>query len=161
VCVLEPVGGQSPQKLVTEAGNAIVAGDADFVISWFRPVVEARYFEWERGKGLFHEHVRGSSRIVGTPDLIYIDEYTSPHGLNGRARAIGLLDECAPIPGGPQCRGVPAEDGRTVRTVLKKEVLPRTGFVVPGERRSRMILTVTAQSDISTLTRGFWWLATP
>ena len=27
--VLEPVGGQSPQKLVTEAGNTIVAGEAD------------------------------------------------------------------------------------------------------------------------------------
>ena len=30
--VLEPVGGQGPQKLVTEAGNAIVAGDADVVM---------------------------------------------------------------------------------------------------------------------------------
>src|SRR6201994_5196910 len=30
--VLEPVGGQGPQKLVTEAGNAIVACEADVVM---------------------------------------------------------------------------------------------------------------------------------
>ncbi len=30
--VLEPVGGQGPQKLVTEAGNAIAAGEADVVM---------------------------------------------------------------------------------------------------------------------------------
>ena len=30
--VLEPVGGQGPQKLITEAGNAIAAGEADVVM---------------------------------------------------------------------------------------------------------------------------------
>src|SRR6478609_819716 len=43
--VLEPVGGQSPQKLVTEAGNTIVAGDADVVmIMGSEPGSTARYY---------------------------------------------------------------------------------------------------------------------
>ena len=43
--VLEPVGGQGPQKLVTEAGNAIAAGDADVVmIIGSEPGSTTRYF---------------------------------------------------------------------------------------------------------------------
>lgn len=58
--VLEPVGGQSPQKLVTEAGNAIIAGDADVVmIMGSEPGSTAKYFSKRDDKPDFTEHVDG------------------------------------------------------------------------------------------------------
>src|SRR4029453_11741331 len=55
--VLEPVGGQSPQKLVTEAGNTIVSGDADVVmIMGSEPGSTARYFANRDDKPDFTEH---------------------------------------------------------------------------------------------------------
>ena len=58
--VLEPVGGQGPQKLVTEAGGTIVAGDVDVVmIIGSEPGSTARYFADRDHKPDFTEHVEG------------------------------------------------------------------------------------------------------
>ncbi|PXX04342.1 acetyl-CoA acetyltransferase [Mycolicibacterium moriokaense] len=91
--VLEPVGGQSPQKLVTEAGNAIVAGDADVVmIMGSEPGSTARYFAKRDDKPDFTEHVDGQLEDRGHQIYSYIDEYTIQHGLTGAPVQYGLLE---------------------------------------------------------------------
>jgi acetyl-CoA C-acetyltransferase len=92
--VLEPVGGQSPQKLVTEAGNAIVAGDADVVmIMGSEPGSTARYFANGKGrKPDFTEHVEGQLEDRGHQIFSYIDDYTIQHGLTGAPVQYGLLE---------------------------------------------------------------------
>ena len=91
--VLEPVGGQSPQKLVTEAGNTIVAGDADVVmIMGSEPGSTAKYFANRDDKPDFTEHVEGQLEDRGHQIYSYIDEYTVTHGLTGAPVQYGLLD---------------------------------------------------------------------
>jgi acetyl-CoA C-acetyltransferase len=85
--VLEPVGGQGPQKLVTEAGNTIVAGDADVVmIMGSEPGSTARYFANRDDKPDFTEHVDGQLEDRGHQMFTYIDDYTIQHGLTGSPR---------------------------------------------------------------------------
>ncbi|RAV11005.1 acetyl-CoA acetyltransferase [Mycolicibacterium sp. GF69] len=95
--VLEPVGGQGPQKLVTEAGNAIAAGELDVaMIIGSEPGSTARY--WSRAaengqdKPDFTEHVDGQLDDRGHQIQQYFTEYTASHGLTGAAVQYGLLD---------------------------------------------------------------------
>lgn len=91
--VLEPVGGQSPQKLVTEAGNLIVGGDADVVmIMGSEPGSTAKYFATRDDKPDFTETVDGQLEDRGHQIYSYIDEYTVTHGLTGAPVQYGLLD---------------------------------------------------------------------
>jgi acetyl-CoA C-acetyltransferase len=91
--VLEPVGGQSPQKLVTEAGNAIMAGEADVVmIMGSEPGSTAKYFATRDDKPDFTENVDGQLEDRGHQIFNYIDEYTVAHGLTGAPVQYGLLD---------------------------------------------------------------------
>ncbi len=91
--VLEPVGGQGPQKLVTEAGNAIVGGDADVVmIMGSEPGSTARYFADRDDKPDFAEHVDGQLEDRGHQIFSYISEYTIQHGLTGAPVQYGLLE---------------------------------------------------------------------
>lgn len=91
--VLEPVGGQSPQKLVTEAGNAIVAGEVDVVmIIGSEPGSTARYFANRDDKPDFAEHVEGQLEDRGHQIHSYIDDYTIQHGLTGAAVQYALLE---------------------------------------------------------------------
>src|SRR5689334_16409761 len=91
--VLEPVGGQGPQKLVTEAGNAIAAGDADVVmIMGSEPGSTARYFANRADKPDFTEHVEGQLEDRGHQIFTYIDDYTIQHGLTGAPVQYGLLE---------------------------------------------------------------------
>ena len=91
--VLEPVGGQGPQKLVTEAGNAIVAGDADVVmIMGSEPGSTARYFAKRDDKPDFTEHIEGQLEDRGNQIFSYIDDYTIQHGLTGAPVQYGLLE---------------------------------------------------------------------
>jgi acetyl-CoA C-acetyltransferase len=91
--VLEPVGGQSPQKLVTEAGNAIMAGEADVVmIMGSEPGSTAKYFAGRDDKPDFTENIDGQLEDRGHQIFNYIDEYTVAHGLTGAPVQYGLLD---------------------------------------------------------------------
>jgi acetyl-CoA C-acetyltransferase len=91
--VLEPVGGQGPQKLVTEAGNAIVAGEADIVmIMGSEPGSTAKYFADRDDKPDFTETIEGQLEDRGHQIFSYIDEYTVQHGLTGAPVQYGLLD---------------------------------------------------------------------
>lgn len=91
--VLEPVGGQGPQKLVTEAGNAIVSGDADVVmIMGSEPGSTAKYFAHRDDKPDFTEHVDGPLEDRGHQIFSYVDQYTVRHGLTGAPVQYGLLE---------------------------------------------------------------------
>ena len=91
--VIEPVGGQGPQKLVTEFGTAIANGDADVVmIIGSEPGSTARYFAKRNDKPDFTEHIDGQLEDRGHRIHQYITEYTAKHGLTGAAVQYGLLD---------------------------------------------------------------------
>lgn len=91
--VLEPVGGQGPQKLVTEAGNAIAAGEFDVaMVIGSEPGSTARYFAKRDHKPDFTEHVEGQLEDRGHQVHQYFTEYTASHGLTGAAVQYGLLD---------------------------------------------------------------------
>ncbi|TFV61112.1 acetyl-CoA acetyltransferase [Mycobacterium sp. PS03-16] len=91
--VLEPVGGQSPQKLVTEAGNGIAAGEIDVaMIIGSEPGSTHRYFADRDDKPDFTEHVDGQLEDRGHQIHQYFTEYTANHGLTGAAVQYGLLD---------------------------------------------------------------------
>ncbi|GJF16443.1 acetyl-CoA acetyltransferase [Mycolicibacterium cyprinidarum] len=91
--VLEPVGGHSPQKLVAEAGNAIVGGDADVVmIMGSEPGSTAKYFADKDDKPDFTENIDGQLEDRGHQIFSYIDDYTVQHGLTGAPAQYGLLD---------------------------------------------------------------------
>ena len=91
--VLEPVGGQGPQKLVTEAGGLIVTGQADVVmIMGSEPGSTAKYFADREDKPDFTENVDGQLEDRGHQIFNYIDEYTVQHGLTGAPVQYGLLD---------------------------------------------------------------------
>lgn len=91
--VLEPVGGQSPQKLVTEAGTGIAVGDFDVaMIMGSEPGSTHRYFADRDDKPDFTEHVDGQLEDRGHQIHQYFTEYTASHGLTGAAVQYGLLD---------------------------------------------------------------------
>ncbi|BBY45918.1 acetyl-CoA acetyltransferase [Mycolicibacterium celeriflavum] len=91
--VLEPVGGQGPQKLVTEAGNAIAAGEFDVaMVIGSEPGSTTRYFANRDDKPDFTEHVDGPLEDRGHQIHQYFTEYTASHGLTGAAVQYGLLD---------------------------------------------------------------------
>lgn len=91
--VLEPVGGQGPQKLVTEAGNAIAAGEFDVaMVIGSEPGSTARYFAKRDDKPDFTEHVDGQLEDRGHQVHQYFTDYTVAHGLTGAAVQYGLLD---------------------------------------------------------------------
>ncbi len=91
--VLEPVGGQGPQKLVTEFAGAIVAGEIDVaMIIGSEPGSTARYFADRDDKPDFTEHVEGQLEDRGHRLFSYIDEYTIKHGLTGAPVQYGLLE---------------------------------------------------------------------
>lgn len=91
--VLEPVGGQGPQKLVTEFCGAIADGEAEVVmIIGSEPGSTARYFADQDDKPDFTEHVEGPLEDRGHQIYQYISEYTLKHGLAGATVQYGLLD---------------------------------------------------------------------
>ena len=118
--VVEPVGGQGPQKLVTEFGSAIAAGEADVVmIIGSEPGSTLRYFAKRDDKPDFTEHVDGQLEDRGHQIYQYVSEYTIKHGLTGAPVQYGLLDNARRGRLGLQRRRVPAADGRTVRAALE------------------------------------------
>jgi acetyl-CoA C-acetyltransferase len=91
--VLEPIGGNGPQKLVTEFAGAIATGDVDVVlILGSEPGSTAKYFERRDDKPDFTEHVGGQLEDRGYGFEQYMSEYTAKHGLTGAPVQYGLLD---------------------------------------------------------------------
>lgn len=91
--VLEPVGGQGPQKLVTEFAGAIATGEIDVaMILGSEPGSTARYFADRDDKPDFTEEIEGQLEDRGHRLFSYIDEYTIKHGLTGAPVQYGLLE---------------------------------------------------------------------
>jgi acetyl-CoA C-acetyltransferase len=91
--VLEPVGGQGPQKLVTEFAGAIAAGEVEVaMIIGSEPGSTARHFADRDDKPDFTEHVDGQLEDRGHQLFTYIDENTITHGLTNAPVQYGLLE---------------------------------------------------------------------
>ena len=91
--VLEPIGGNGPQKLMTEFAGAIASGDHEVVlILGSEPGSTAKYFSNKDQKPDFTEHVGGQLEDRGYGFEQYMSEYTAKHGLTGAPVQYGLLD---------------------------------------------------------------------
>ncbi len=91
--MLESIGGNGPQKLVTEFARAIAAGDAEVVlVLGSEPGSTAKYFAGRDDKPDFTEHVGGQLEDRGYGYEQYMSEYTATHGLTGAPVQYGLLD---------------------------------------------------------------------
>jgi acetyl-CoA C-acetyltransferase len=91
--VLEPIGGNGPQKLVTEFAGAIAAGDIEVaLILGSEPGSTTKYFSNRQDKPDFTEHVGGQLEDRGYGFEQYTSEYTATHGLTGAPVQYGLLD---------------------------------------------------------------------
>jgi acetyl-CoA C-acetyltransferase len=91
--VLEPIGGNGSQKVVTEFASAIAAGDIDVaLILGSEPGSTAKYFSGRDDKPDFTEHVGGQLDDRGYGFEQYMSEYTAGHGLTGAPVQYGLLD---------------------------------------------------------------------
>ena len=95
--VLEPIGGNGPQKLVTEFAGAIAAGDIEVALLlgsengstlkyWGDPARKGQ------DKPDHAEQVGGQLEDRGYGFEQYMSEYTAKHGLTGAPVQYGLLD---------------------------------------------------------------------
>ncbi|CAN5482622.1 acetyl-CoA acetyltransferase [soil metagenome] len=95
--VLEPIGGNGPQKLMTEFAGAIAAGEIEVALLlgsengstlkyWGDPARKGQ------DKPDFTEHVGGQLDDRGYGFEQYMSEYTANHGLTGAPVQYGLLD---------------------------------------------------------------------
>ncbi|MET0474977.1 MAG: acetyl-CoA acetyltransferase [Mycobacterium sp.] len=101
--VLEPIGGNGPQKVMTEFAGAIAAGDIEVaLIVGSEPGSTAKYFA-DRARASeatgekydkpdFTEEVGGQLEDRGYGFEQYMSEYTAKHGLTGAPVQYGLLD---------------------------------------------------------------------
>ncbi|MBX7434124.1 acetyl-CoA acetyltransferase [Mycobacterium sp. Y57] len=91
--ILEPVGGQGPQKVVTEFAAAIAAGEIDAVmVIGSEAGSTAKSFAGRDDKPDFTERADGQLEDRGHQIFSFIDEYTVTHGLTGAPVQYGLLD---------------------------------------------------------------------
>jgi acetyl-CoA C-acetyltransferase len=101
--VLEPIGGNGSQKVVTEFASAIAAGDVEVaLILGSEPGSTAKYFSMRAraseatgekfDKPDFTEAVGGQLEDRGYGFEQYMSEYTATHGLTGAPVQYGLLD---------------------------------------------------------------------
>lgn len=144
--VLEPVGGQGSQKVVTEFATAIAAGDIEVaMVIGSEPGSTARYFADRDDKPDFTEHVDGQLEDRGHQIYSYIDEYTVTHGLTGAPVQYGLLDNARRARlglGVAQYRHQMAELFAPMSKVAAKNPFSSS----PVERSVEEITTVTADN---------------
>ncbi|KAA0107968.1 acetyl-CoA acetyltransferase [Mycolicibacterium sp. P1-5] len=91
--LLEPIGGNSPQKLVTEFAGAIAAGDIEVaLILGSENGSTLKTFAGRDQKPDHSETVGGQLEDRGYGYEQYMSEYTASHGLTGAPVQYGLLD---------------------------------------------------------------------
>jgi acetyl-CoA C-acetyltransferase len=91
--VLEPIGGNGPQKLMTEFAGAIAAGDLEVaLILGSENGSTLKTFAGRDDKPDHGEHVGGQLEDRGYGFEQYTSEYTAKHGLTGAPVQYGLLD---------------------------------------------------------------------
>ena len=91
--VLEPIGGNGPQKLVTEFAGAIATGDIEVaLVLGSENGSTLKTFARREDKPDHGEHVGGQLEDRGYGFERYMNEYTAKHGLTGAPVQYGLLD---------------------------------------------------------------------
>ncbi|AKK29236.1 acetyl-CoA acetyltransferase [Mycobacterium sp. EPa45] len=91
--LLEPIGGNGPQKLVTEFAGAIAAGDIEVALILGSENGSTLKTFSGRDDGPDHsEKVGGQLEDRGYGFEQYMSEYTANHGLTGAPVQYGLLD---------------------------------------------------------------------
>ncbi|NOQ61396.1 acetyl-CoA acetyltransferase [Mycolicibacterium fortuitum] len=91
--ILEVIGGQSPQHLVTEFAGAIAAGEAEVVLLFGSENTSTlRYFSKRDDKPDHSETIEGQLEDRGYGYDGIFDEYTVKHGLIGAPVQYGLLE---------------------------------------------------------------------
>jgi acetyl-CoA C-acetyltransferase len=91
--ILEVVGGQGPQHLVTEFAGAIAAGECDVVMVFGSDAVSTeRYFAKADERPDFSETVHGQLEDRGFGYDGIFNKYTVSHGLVGAPVQYGLLE---------------------------------------------------------------------
>jgi acetyl-CoA C-acetyltransferase len=91
--VLEVIGGQGPQHLVTEFAGAIAAGEADVVMLFGSENTSSiRYYADREDKPDHSETVDGQLEDRGFGYEGIFDKYTISHGLTGAPVQYGLLE---------------------------------------------------------------------
>lgn len=91
--VLDKVGGQGPQKLLTEFAGEIVAGTADVVLLCGSDATSTlRHFAKADNKPDFAETVDGQLEDRGFGLEEFVERYTVIHGLTGAPVQYGLLE---------------------------------------------------------------------
>src|ERR1700749_1016937 len=90
--VLEPSGGNGPQKLMTEFAGTIAAGDIEVaLILGSEPGSTAKYFAGRDDKPDFTEDIGGQLEDRGYGFEQYMSEYTAKHGLTRAPLQCGVL----------------------------------------------------------------------
>ena len=91
--VLEPIGGNGPQKLMTEFAGAIAAGEIEVaLLLGSENGSTLKTFAGRDDKPDHSEHVGGQLDDRGYGFEQYMSEYTANHGLTGAPVQYGLLD---------------------------------------------------------------------
>ncbi len=91
--VLDKVGGQGPQKLLTEFAAEIVAGNADVVLLCGSDATSTlRHFAKADNKPDFSETIDGQLEDRGYGLEEFVERYTVIHGLTGATVQYGLLE---------------------------------------------------------------------
>ena len=91
--IVEPIGGQGPQHLVTEFASAIAAGSCGVVMLFGSENTSSlRFFEGRAEQPDHSETVEGSLEDRGYGYDGIFDEYTIAHGLLGAPVQYGLLE---------------------------------------------------------------------
>ena len=91
--VLEPIGGQGPQHVVTEFAGAIAAGEADVVmVLGSENGSTLRYFAKRDDRPDHSETVDGQLEDRGFGYEGLFDDYTVAHGLVGAPAQYGILE---------------------------------------------------------------------
>ncbi|WP_059016962.1 acetyl-CoA acetyltransferase [Mycobacterium sp. M26] len=90
--VLEPIGGNGPQHLVTEFAGHIAAGGADVVMIFGSENTSSIRYYADREKPDHSETVEGSLEDRGYGYEGLFTEYTVAHGLVGAPAQYGLLE---------------------------------------------------------------------
>jgi acetyl-CoA C-acetyltransferase len=144
--VLEPIGGNGSQKVVTEFAAAIAVGDIEVaLVLGSEPGSTAKYFSTRDPKPDFTEHVGGQLEDRGYGFEQYMSEYTAKHGLTGAPVQYGLLDNAR------RARlGIGVDEYRIQMAELFSpfsKVAAKNPFSSsPVERSVEEIITVTAEN---------------
>jgi acetyl-CoA C-acetyltransferase len=144
--VLEPIGGNGPQKLVTEFAGAIAAGDIEAaLILGSENGSTLRTFARREDKPDHGETVGGQLEDRGYGFEQYMSEYTATHGLTGAPVQYGLLDNAR-----RGRLGISVDDYRSVMAELFapfSKVAAKNPFSSsPVERSVDELITVTDEN---------------